>query len=107
MQDLKVELDRILYSKNLSNAAFESRTNIKMNSFRKTLNGGERRRIQRVTVAKFVIGLKLNLNEADKPLAPNIVLLDAVVVHCINEHHDIDEFFESCDQVGLNVKAAE
>lgn len=114
MQDLKVELDRILYSKNLSNAAFESRTNIKMNSFRKTLNGGERRRIQRVTVAKFAVGLKLSLDAADElfalesqPLAPDKVLLDAVVVHCINEHHDIDEFFETCEQVGLNVKAAE
>ena len=114
MAELKTKLERIDYDKAFTNAKFEAKTNIKKNSFRKALNGGPKRKIQRVTVAKFAVGLKLSLNEADKlfalesqPLAPNIVLLDAVVVHCINEHHDIDEFFETCEQVGLNVKAAE
>ena len=114
MYDLKIMLDRILYEKKLTNAAFESRTNIKMNSFRKSLNDGIGRRINRVTLAKFVIGLGLNRKEADQlfalesqPLDPDRVLLDAVVVHCIENKHDINEFFETCKQTKLAVKATE
>ena len=114
MQELKIKLDRIIYDKNISNSSFESRTNIKMNTIRKSINSPSGRRIPRITIAKFVIGLKLSIDEANElfalesyPLLPEMVLLDAVVVHCLQNHYDIDEFFETCDQVALDIKAVE
>ena len=65
-------------------------------------------------LAKFVIGANLTLSEANDlfslhsyPLDKSNVLLDAVVCHCLEEHLDINEFFDTCSQVGLNISPSD
>ena len=67
-------------------------------------------RIHRDTLAKFVVGLGLSYEEANKlfaleshPLSPEHVLLDAVVVLCIQNRYDINEMFDTCEQVKLDI----
>ena len=116
MTQLKIDMSDIQYNKKMSTAEFEARTNILYNSFKKCVNSrsAKNRRVSRDMLAKFVIGMELNLEEADKlfalesqPLSPEHVLLDAVVVHCIQNRYDITEFFETCEQVNLGIKMIE
>ena len=30
--------------------------------------------------------------------------LDAVIVHCLQNHYDLDEFFDTCNQVNLDIE---
>ena len=109
MAELKIDMMNIYLDKNITTAYFESHTNIKYNSFKKSLNRPQSR-IHRDTLAKFVVGLGLSYEEANKlfalesqPLSPEHILLDAVVVHCIQNRYDINEMFDTCEQVKLNI----
>ena len=62
-------------------------------------------------LAKFVIACGLSLEEADElfelrdhALQPDKILLDAVIVHCLQNHYDLDEFFDTCNQVNLDIE---
>lgn len=65
-------------------------------------------------LAKFVVGCGLSLNDANKlfelhssKLNAETTQLDAVVIHCIEKHLDIDGFFDTCDQIGLDISYSE
>lgn len=112
MSDLKSIMSDIYYEKGLLPAKFEILTNIKYNSFKKSVNSinSRNRRISRETLAKFVVGLGIDYEQANKmfklesqPLSPEHILLDAVVVHCIQNEYDINEMFETCKQVNLDL----
>ncbi len=113
MTDLKIAMSDIQFNKKMSQSEFEVRTNILYNSFKKCVNSlnASNRRVSREMLAKFVVGMGLSYEEADtlfalesQPLSPEHVLLDAVVVHCIQNKYDISEFYETCGQVNLGVK---
>ena len=112
MLKLKSRMADIYYEKNISTAKFEADTNIKYNSFNKSINApAGTRRISRPMLAKFVVGLKLPLDVANElfslesyPLSPDTVLLDAIVFHCIENNYGIDELFETAEQVGYDIK---
>lgn len=111
MNELKVLISDLIFNKFKGNyTGFGQKCNVNYETIRKSLRYTNGRNISRETLAKIVIGTELSLDEANKlfeyesrKLDPQNTLLDAVVVHCLENHYDIDEFFETCKQVNLNI----
>jgi hypothetical protein len=85
--------------------------NLSSETIRKTIRIGGKKKLSRVMLAKLVVGAKLSLDEAEELFAlqgsglnAKSTRLDAVVVHCIQKGLDIDGFFDTCKQVGLDIE---
>lgn len=112
--ELNVKISDLAHDKFDNLSQMQVKTNINPESFRKAVRLSTKRRITREMLAKFVIGAKLTLSEADElfslqsyPMDKENVLLDAVVCHCLEEHLDINEFFDTCIQVDLPITPSE
>lgn len=90
--------------------------NLNPETIRKVINSNDKqkRKISKIMLAKFVVGCGLSLNDANKlfelhssKLNAETTQLDAVVIHCIEKHLDIDGFFDTCDQIGLDISYSE
>lgn len=111
MNELKILISDLIFNKFKRNyVGFGQKCNVNYETIRKSLRYTNGRNISRETLAKIVIGTGLSLDEANhlfecesRKLDPQNTLLDAVVVHCLENHYDIDEFFETCKQVNLNI----
>ena len=79
-------------------------------TIRKYTRVGSGKTLKREMLAKFVIACGLSVDEANElfelqahELRPDKIRLDAVIVHCLENGHDLDEFFDTCKQVGLPI----
>lgn len=113
MAELKIKLADLIYEKDFSVAKFETLTNLKKNSVTKSLNRLSSK-VSRLTIAKIVIGLSVDIETAEEffslsgsALQPKKSKLDAIIAHCLQKHDDINGFFDTCRQAGLNIVAAE
>lgn len=111
--ELNILVSDLIHQRCETSASLEYKTNIKPNTLRRILNLRDKRNFTREMLAKFVVGMQLTVEEANElfslqgfPLMADKVLLDAVVIHCLTNHYDIDEFFETCKQVGLDIVPA-
>ncbi len=109
-KELNVKVSDLVYERCEGYKNLYVKTNINPESLRKTIRGSTKRKITREMLAKFVIGIGLTVEEANKlfslqsyPLDGSNVLLDAVVLHCLQNQLDISGFFETCGQVGLDI----
>lgn len=110
LQRLNIEISDLIHDHCGKYDNLYVKTNINPETLRKYINLRNKRKISREMLAKFVVGLKLKFEKADElftlhsyPLDAAHVLLDAVVVHCLEEHLDINGFFDTCEQVGLDI----
>lgn len=110
-EQLNIELSDLVHEYCGSYDKLNIKTRLNPETFRKCINLRNDRKVSREMLAKFVVGLQLDLEQADKlftlqsyPLDTAHVLLDAVVVHCLEEHLDINDFFDTCKQVKLDIK---
>lgn len=109
MTDLKIKMSDYVRE----NGGYKNvyvKMNLNPDTLKKTLGLSQNRGIKREMLAKFVIGLKLTLDQANElfelhsyALNPTTTRLDAVVVHCIVNRYDINEFFDVCKQAKLDV----
>ena len=113
-QQLNIEISDLIHDCCGTYDNLYVKTNINPETLRKYLNLRNKRKISREMLAKFVVGLQLKFEKANElftlhsyPLDASNVLLDAVVVHCLEEHLDIYGFFDTCQQVGLNITPSE
>lgn len=90
---------------------FSQKSNLNYETVRKYISMGSKKTLTKEMLAKFVVACQLTVDEANElfelqehVLQPDKILLDAVVVHCLENKHDIDEFFDTCEQVGLEIK---
>lgn len=84
----------------------EARTGITEGSMRKYLRGNLQNRgrnISRMAIAKLVVGIPLDIEQAQKlfrleghSLEPECALLDAIVVDALQSGDDIQAFYETC-----------
>ena len=112
--ELNVRVSDLVHARFENYDNMQVKTNINPESFRKAVRVSTKRKISREMLAKFVIGANLTLSEANDlfslhsyPLDKSNVLLDAVVCHCLEEHLDINDFFDTCNQVGLNISPSD
>lgn len=111
MYTLKTRISDLAYEKFKRDfRGFCQKCNLNYETMRKTLHTSKGRNISRETLARIVVGAGLSLDEANelfylesRKLDPETTLLDAVVVHCLENHYDIEEFFDTCKQVELNI----
>lgn len=89
---------------------FSQKSNLNYETVRKYISGGSKKTLTKEMLAKFVIACRLSVDEAndlfdlhEHVLQPDKILLDAVVVHCLEKKYDIDGFFDTCNQVGLKI----
>jgi hypothetical protein len=85
--------------------------NLNPETVRKYIRIGSPKTLPKEMLAKFVVACALSVDEANElfelhshALQPEKILLDAVIVHCLEGKHDLDEFFATCAQVGLNIE---
>ena len=90
---------------------FSQKCNLKYETVRKYIRVRSGKTLPKEMLAKFVIACGLSLEEADElfelrdhALQPDKILLDAVIVHCLQNHYDLDEFFDTCNQVNLDIE---
>lgn len=90
---------------------FSQKCNLKYETVRKYIRVRSGKTLPKEMLAKFVIACGLSLEEADElfelrdhALQPEKILLDAVIVHCLQNHYDLDEFFDTCNQVNLDIE---
>lgn len=107
---LRIRMSDLVAERCKTFAEASIQTQINAETLRKYVSYNQKRKISRIMLAKFVMGLNLSLEEADKlfrlqehALDPENVLLDAVVMHCLNEGGGIDGFYATCEQVGLEI----
>ena len=108
MTQLRVELNDRIAMKWGSYTEAGTATQISAETLRKYVSRGEKRRISRMMLAKIVVAMGLNIEEAAPlfvlqgyALDADNILLDAVVVHCLGNHYGLDEFYDTCIQVDL------
>lgn len=109
LYDLKIMMGDYIYEKGGYKNVYV-KTNINPDSLKKTIGLTQNRGIKREMLAKFVVGYQLSLEQANElfelhsyALNPKTTLLDAVVVHCIQNGYDICDFFDVCEQVKLDI----
>lgn len=114
MADLKIKMSDLIRERCGGYNNLHVKTNINPESMKKTLRLHLNRGIKRETLAKFVVGVGLSLEEADdlfsllgSPLDASTTRLDAVVVHCIQQKLDIYGFLDTCEQIGLKVPVSD
>lgn len=110
LDELKIKMGDLIREKCGGYPGLYVKTNINPSTMKKYLNLKKKRNISREMMAKFVVGLGLSLEEANEmfyllshPLDVSTTRLDAVVVHCIENGLDIYGFFDTCEQIHLEV----
>ena len=114
IDEFKIRIIEIVHDKFNSFTKCSLTCNLKYETLRKYKRPEYKQTLSDVMLAKFVIGCELSLEEAKElfelkghALLPEKILLDAVIVHCLENHNDLDEFFATCKQVGLDIKYEE
>ena len=109
--ELNLRINDMIFEKFGSATRFSQKSNLNYETVRKYIRIGSGKTLKRDMLAKFVIACELSVDEANGlfelqayELQPNRLQLDAVVVHCLEKHHDLDEFFATCKQVGLPIE---
>lgn len=94
-----------------NSARFSQRCNLNYETVRKYIRVGSGKTLSKEMLAKFVVACGLSVDEANELfelhshiLQPDRILLDAVIVHCLEKKHDLDGFFDTCNQVGLQIE---
>lgn len=112
--ELNIEINDLIHDKFDNFRDFGQKCNLNPETIRKVIRGRNNRKISKVMLAKLVVGCGLSLNDANKlfelhssRLNAETTQLDAVVVHCIEKHLDIDGFFDTCSQIGLDITYSE
>lgn len=109
MTDLGKEFASIFFKKHKGNyAQLEVRCQINESIMRKYLKGT--RKITRDALAKFCIGSQLTVEESEKlftlqghSLEPTKQRFDALVVNALQDRDDIETFFDTCEEYGVNI----
>ena len=106
--DLNIRINDMIFEVFGNTTLFSQKSNLNYETVRKYIRVGSGKTLPKEMLAKFVVACGLSLDEANEMfelqshiLQPDRILLDAVIVHCLEKHHDIDEFFNTCQQVGL------
>lgn len=109
--ELNSRISDLIFEKFGSTSRFSQKSNLNYETIRKYTSGKSKKTLTKEMLAKFVIACELSVDEANElfelrehPLQPKRILLDAVVVHCLENHHDLDMFFDTCKQVGLKIE---
>ena len=109
--ELNIRISDMIYELFDNTAQFSQKCNLNYETVRKYIRVGSGKTLPKEMLAKFVVACDLSLDEANEMfelqshvLQPDRILLDAVIVHCLEKHHDIDEFFDTCQQVGLKIE---
>ena len=111
MADLKIKISDLIRERCGGYNNLYVKTNILPDRMKKVVRLNLNRGIKRQMLAKFVVGIGLSLEEANElfsllsyPLNAETTRLDAVVVHCIEQHLDIHGFLDTCEQIGLDIE---
>lgn len=109
--DLNILITDMIFDKFGNFQRFSQKSNLNAETVRKYIRVGSGKSLSKEMLAKFVIACALSVDEANKlfelhshVLQPNKILLDAVIVHCLENKHDLDGFFDTCKQVGLKIE---
>ena len=109
--DLNARIYDMIYAKFGNTSRFSQKSNLNYETIRKYIGSKSKKTLPKEMLAKFVIACELTVDEANElfelrecALQPQRILLDAVVVHCLENHHDLDGFFDTCKQVGLAIE---
>jgi hypothetical protein len=109
--ELNIKVGDYIHDKLGSYRNLEMKCNLSSETIRKAIRINGKKKLSRLMLAKLVVGANLSLDEAEElfdlqgsGLNPKSTLLDAVVVHCIQKGLDIDGFFDTCKQVGLDIE---
>ena len=109
--DLNIRINDMIFDVFGNTTLFSQKSNLNYETVRKYIRVGSGKTLPKEMLAKFVVACGLSLDEANElfelqshVLQPDRILLDAVIVHCLEKHHDIDEFFDTCQQVGLKIE---
>lgn len=109
--DLNIRINDLIKEVFGNSARFNQKTNLNYETVRKYIRIGSGKTLSKDMLAKFVIACALSVNEANElfelhshVLQPDKILLDAVIVHCLENKHDLDGFFDTCKQVGLKIE---
>ena len=109
--DLNIRINDMIFEVFGNTTLFSQKSNLNYETVRKYIRVGSGKTLPKEMLAKFVVACGLSLDEANEMfelqshiLQPDRILLDAVIVHCLEKHHDIDEFFNTCQQVGLKIE---
>ncbi len=110
LDELRIKMGDLIREKCGGYPGLYVKTNINPSTMKKYVSPSAHRNIPREMLAKFVVGLGLSLEEANEmfyllsyPLDVSAMRLDAVVVHCIENGLDIYGFFDTCEQIHLEV----
>lgn len=106
--ELRVELSNIVYAKTETYVQAHIMTGINEETLRKYIRKGSNSNFKRLFVAQIVIGLGVDFEKANElftlqgcPLDPENILLDAIVVNCMECHENRDTFWEMCRENGI------
>lgn len=109
--DLNIRINDLIKEVFGNSARFNQKTNLNYETVRKYIRIGSGKTLSKDMLTKFVIACALSVNEANElfelhshVLQPDKILLDAVIVHCLENKHDLDGFFDTCKQVGLKIE---
>ena len=109
--ELNSRISDMIFEKFGSTLQFSQKSNLNYETIRKYTRASSKKTLPKEMLAKFVIACELSVAEANElfvlrewALQPKRIRLDAVVVHCLDKHHDLDGFFETCKQVGLEIE---
>ena len=109
--ELNIRINDMIFEVFGNTALFSQKCNLNYETVRKYIRVGSGKTLPKEMLAKFVVACGLPVAKAnelfelqDHVLQPERILLDAVIVHCLEKHHDIDEFFDTCQQVGLKIE---
>lgn len=111
MAELNIKIGDLIHDKFGNFRDFGQKCNLNPETIRKMIRYRSKRKITREMLAKCVVGCSLSVDEANElfelhssKLNAKTTQLDAVVIHCIEKHLDIDGFFDTCKQIGLDIK---
>lgn len=109
--ELNIRISEMIFDKFGSTARFSQKSNLNYETIRKYIGSKSKKTLPKEMLAKFVVACELSVEEANElfemrecKLQPERILLDAVVVHCLEKHLDLEAFFETCKQVGLAIE---
>ena len=109
--ELNIRISDMIFEMFDNTAQFSQRSNLNYETVRKYIRVGSGKTLPKEMLAKFVVACGLSVAEAnelfelrDHVLQPKRILLDAVIVRCLEKHYDIDKFFDTCQQVGLKIE---
>ncbi|MBR5297976.1 MAG: hypothetical protein IKU29_08970 [Parabacteroides sp.] len=108
--ELNIRLNEMIFEIFENTSRFSQKSNLNYETVRKNIRIGSGKTLSKEMLSKFVVAAQLTVEAANElfelhshRLDPERLMLDAVVVHCLENHHDIDGFFDTCEQVGLKI----